>query len=247
MMRLLALIALSLVSAEATARPAPACDDAEATALFAKLAKKMRGAKSVHIVSKGSFKTVSFEADVKATLLLKEGNKMRLELDTNGFREGLPYSYSMHMVSDGTRVSRRENKGAWADFVTTRSWNETVVENVLRGGFPSGLELARVKKEGDKEEAGMAFRPVGLPTDFSLLRKDRVGDREAQPIEFTVKSDLEFAREVSTILWLDPSKTVPLQRMNVVRTDRTLTVTETYEKFILDEPLDDSSFSLPKE
>ena len=243
MLRLFSFFALSLVCAEAPARP----DDKEAAALFAKMAEKVRRAKSIQIVCKGNFKTVGFEAEVKATLLLKEGNKMRLDLDTNGFRDGLPYTYGMRMVSDGTRVRRREKQGALADFVTTKSWNETVIENVLRGGFPSGLELIRVTKEGENEEAGMAFRSVGKPTHFMLLRKDRIGDREAQPIEFTVKSDLEFAREISTILWLDPSKGLPLQRMNVVRTDRTLTVTETYEKFIVDENIDDSSFALPKE
>lgn len=242
-MRLFCFLALSLVCAEAVARP----DDKEANALFAKMAEKVRRAKSIQIVCKGNFKTVSFEAEVKATLLLKEGNKMRLDLDTNGFRDGLPYTYSMRMVSDGTRVRRREKQGALADFVTTKSWNEAVIENVIRGGFPSGLELIRVTKEGEKEETGMAFRSVGMPTGFSLLRKDRIGDREAQPIEFTVKSDLEFSREISTILWLDPSKTLPLQRMNIVRTDRTLTVTETYEKFVVDESIDDSSFAFPKE
>ena len=38
-----------------------------------------------------------------------------------------------------------------------------------------------------------------------------------------------------------------LKRMNVVRTDRTLTVAETYEKFVVDGTIDDASFVLPKD
>jgi hypothetical protein len=247
MIRFSAFIVISALCVDATADTVSVFNDKEAEALFLKMIEKVKSAKTVEIVCKGGFKTVGFEADVKATLLLKEGNKMRLELDTTGYREGAPYSYSMRMVSDGTRIRRRENQGPWEDFVTTRSWNESVTVNIARGGFPSGLELAKVKKEGQKEEAGMAFRPVGVPQDFILLRRDQVGKRETTPIEFTVKSDLEFAGEISAILWLDPESALPLKRMNVIRTDRTLTVTETYEKFVVDGTVDDASFVLPKE
>ena len=247
MLRLSPLFALWLSSGLALPAGASAWDDKEAEALFGKMAEKIRTAKTVQVICKGSFKTAGFEAEVKATLLLKEGNKMRLELDTNGFRDGEAHSYSMRMVSDGTRIRMRENKKESVDYVTTKSWNESVVQNVIRGGFPSGLELARVKKAGEKDDTGMAFRPVAQPTEFALLIKDRVGGRESLPIEFKVKSDLEFAKDVSAILWLDPQSALPLQRMNVIRTDRTLTVTETYEKFVVNEPVDDSSFALPKE
>ena len=228
-------------------QPVQGQESKEAESLFKKTADRVIGAKSVTIVCSGQFKTAGFEANVKASLLMKEGNKMRMEVAVDGVRDGAPHAYSITVVSNGTTFRMRENQGGWIEYVTTSNWNELAALNIVRGGFPSGLELARFKKQGEKEASAMAFRPVAPPVDYSSCAKDRVAGREAVPIEFRVKSDLDFAKEISSILWLDPATGLPLQRLNVIRTDRTLTVTESYQKFLLNERLDDASFVLPKE
>ena len=239
MMRWIPLVAVWLMPASSGA------NDKEAESRFVRMAERIKLAKTVQIVCKGSFKTAGFEAEVAATLLLKEGNKMRLELDTTGFRGGDPYSYRMCMISNGSRIRMRENKGAWSEFATTPHWNGIALDNITRGGFPTGLELARVKKEGDREDAGIGFRPVAEPTDFVLWSKERVDGKDAVPIEFKGRNESEFTKEATTILWLAESSGLPAKRMVVIRTDRTLTVNENYAKFALDEPLEDSSFSFP--
>ena len=239
MMRWIPLVAVWLLPAS------PGANDKEAETRFLRMADRVKTAKTVQIVCKGSFKTAGFEAGVTATLLLKEGNKMRLDLDTTGVRGADPYTYRLRMISNGARLRMRENKEAWSEFSTTPHWNEIVLDNITRGGFPTGLELTRVKKEGDREDAGIGFRPVAEPADFALWSKERVDGKDAVPIEFKGRNESEFTKEATTILWLAESSGLPAKRMVVIRTDRSLTVTENYPKFALDEALEDSSFSFP--
>lgn len=244
---LLTLTVLGLSLLTGSDRAVVASSDDKAESLYSKMAEQIRSAKSLQIVCQGSFKTAGFEAEVKATLLLKEGNKMRLELDTSGWRDGEPYSYGFRMLSDGTRIRMSERKQPWQEFQSNPRWNDIVAANITRGGFPSGLELARAKERGKSEDAVIGFRPVALPTDFVLWSKEKLNGKEVLPIEFKGKNESEFQRDTTTILWLTTDTGLPAKRMIVVRTDRTLTVTETYNTFTLNEPIEDSSFSFPKE
>ena len=243
MQRLSAVLLLLLgFPAQSTASQSPS----EAETLFSTLGAKILAAKTLHVVCRAQFKTAGFEADVKATLLIKEGNRMRMESETKGFKDGVPIEYKILVISDGSRIRIRENQGEWAEYATTSKWNESVALNIHRGGFPTGLELMRIKKDGKSEDVGMAFRPIPPPTDYVLSPKDRVDGRDGTPIEFKVKGSPEFMREMDAVLWLDPAGGLPLKRMTIVRTERTLTVTETYEKFAIDETVEDASFVLPK-
>lgn len=233
--------------AGAFGRSAHAFGDPEAESLYGKMAEQIRTAKTVQITCQGSFKTPGFEADVKATLLLKEGNKMRLELETNGWRDGEPYAYGFRMISDGSKIRMSERKQAWQEFKSNSQWNENIAANITRGGFPSGLELARVKQQGQPQDAVIGFRPVAVPTEFVLWSKEKLNGKEVLPIEFKAKNESEFQKDTSTILWLAAANGLPAKRMIVVRTDRTLTVTENYEKFLLNEPIEGSAFAFPKE
>jgi len=221
-------------------------DDPEAAVLFSRMAEKVAGAKTVRLVTRGSFKTAGFEAEVNATLLLKEGNRMSLKVDTAGLRDGSPHHYALRLLSDGQTLRMREDQGTWSSFATTSDWNRSVAVNVARGGFPSGLELLRVKKRGEGDPSGIAFRPVSPPTDFVLWSKERLDTKTVIPIEFKVKNDSEFTREASTILWLSDATGLPSKRLTVIRTDRTLTVTESYTTFALNDTVEDSEFAVPK-
>src|SRR4051812_42463794 len=99
MTRLAPLLVACLGSFSGGAAPS---GDKEAESLFARALEKVTGARTVRIVCAGTFRTPGFEADVNATLTLKQGNKMTLDLDTSGFRDGKPHSYQMKMISDGS-------------------------------------------------------------------------------------------------------------------------------------------------
>lgn len=221
--------------------------DKEAEALYARLDGKIKSAKTLQIACHGRLKTAGFESEFKASLLMKEGNKMRMELKATGVKDGQPHSNQVTIISDGTRIRIHENDGAWQEYVATKTWNNSIAVNISRGGFPSGLELVRVKKAGESQDAGMAFRPLSQPTDLVLLTKDQIGGRDVLPIEFRVKSESEFVRENNVILWLDPSTSLPVKRLNVIQSDRSMSVTEDYDRFVLDGDVDETAFGLPKE
>lgn len=247
--RLALLTTLLLFSSRQHAGSQATDGEPSAADLYHKMADAFLKAKTVQLSCKANFKTAGFTADVTAFLVTKEGNRMRLEVDIKGSKDGEPYSHNMRMVSDGSRIRTRDNQEPWTTYATTAHWNEVLLLNIIRGGFPTGLELDRIKsKEGkSKDDVGIAFNPIPEPEGFVLWKAEEVKQRKVLPIEFKIKSAAEYLKESSVILWLDPRTGLPVKRLNVVQTNRTLTVSETYESVLLDGAVDDSRFSLPQE
>jgi outer membrane lipoprotein-sorting protein len=240
---------LCLPVQELSAGAQAARGDAEAVAIYHEMVGAFRKAKSLELACKAHFKTDGFEANVAASLLLKQGNKMRLEVEIKGTKEGQPYSHRTFMVSNGTSLFIRENQEPWNDFKTTTNWNETVLNNITRGGFPTGLEIDRIKSkdEDPQKVVAVAFFPVPEPAEFVLWKKEQLDRREVIPVEFKVKGSSAFIKENAVILWVDASTHFPVKRMNVIHSDRTLTVTENYETVSLNPELDDSRFERPRD
>jgi len=227
-----------------------ATGDAEAVSVYRKMTAALRKAGSLELVCKARFKTDAFEANVSATLLTKNGDKIRMDVDIKGTKDGRPYSRSSCIVSNGMTLRVRENQEAWSEFVAAKKLNEAVLLNVTRGGFPTGLELDHVKptEQNPLKIETVGFFPVPEPTDFVLWKKEDIGGRELLPVEFKLKSkDSAFFRENSVILWVDAKTFLPVKRLNVIQSDRTLTVTEDYETVSLNPSLDDSRFEAPRE
>src|SRR5579883_386417 len=122
--------------------------EAQARALYQKLWESLHAAKTVRLRCAAHFKTTDFEADVVASLWTKKGNRMRLEVDIRGTKNGEPYAQRMRIISDGSKVRTRQGDEPWAEYATSPHWDEIVLRNVLRGGFPTGLELARISPKG---------------------------------------------------------------------------------------------------
>jgi len=218
--------------------------EAEARALYKKLEESFRSAKTLHLRSTAHFRTTDFEADVAASLWIKEGNRMRLEIEIRGTKDHKPYAHRTRILSDGTRVRTRDDEEAWAEYATSPRWNEIVLADVLRGGFPTGLELIRItsKRGGPGSDVGIGFLPVPEPTRFARWKPEDLNGRSTNPIEFQLSSTSEFMRDCSVLLWLDARTGLPRRRMNVILTDRTLNVTESYEVVELNGTIDDSRF-----
>lgn len=248
MIRLASILMLGAATAESEAPPQED-GDAEAVSLYRKMADTLRKARTLQLTCKARFKTDGFQADVQASLLLKEGNKSRLEVDIHGTRNGEPYAHRMSIVSNGSLLRLRENQDPSSSYATSRHWNEAMLLNIIRGGFPTGLELDRLKsKEANpKDDVGLAFLPIPEPTGFTLWKKEELNGHRTTPIEFKVKGDSAFFRENAVILWIDDTTAFPVKRMNVLRSDRTLNVTETYESVSINDELDDARFDPSKE
>jgi hypothetical protein len=180
---------------------------------------------------------------------MREGNKMKLNVDIKGTKDKEPFTHTLCMVSDGTTIRLRDNQDTWSVFGTTKNWNHSILTNVIRGGFPTGLELDRINsKKGNPDDVlGISFFPVPDPEDFVLWKKDQLQQRDVIPIEFKLRSTSTFFKENSVILWLDAQTGLPAKRMNVIQSDRTLTVTESYDRVLLNQAVEESNFLPPKD
>ena len=245
-----AIVSLTSAPTPAQETPAPpASGDPDAATVYRGMAGALRKVTSLEIGCKAHFKTEGFAADVSASLLLKEGNKMRIDVEIKGTKDGRPYARTSCMMSNGSTLRVRDDQEPWAEYRVAKDWNEAVLLNITRGGFPTGLELDRIKpgeRNPVKIEA-VAFFPVPAPAEFVLWKKEELNGKEVIPVEFKLKSNTSaYFRESSVILWVDATNYLPVKRMIVIQSDRTLTVTEMYETVSLNPPLDDARFEVPR-
>ena len=243
------LAVLGLASSGRVAQSQAIRGDSEAGAIYRRMEDAVLKCKTLQLKTTASFRTETFEAEIKASLLVKEGNRMRLEVETRGAKDGRPYYYSLFMVSDGFAIRARENQGPWRDYATSGHWNDILLRALVRGGFPSGLVVDLLKtEENPGDGAGIAFRPVPEPTEFVLWKKEEMKGHNVVPLEFKVGREAPFSNETAVILWLSERTGLPVRRMNVVLTGRTPTrVTEIYDTFLLNAAIEDSRFELPKD
>lgn len=247
--RLAFLVALGLLLSEGVLWSRSPEGEAEARLIYQKLWESLRAAKTVRLRTAAHFKTTDFEGDVAASLWAKEGNRMRLEIEVRGTKNRAPYAHRTRIISDGSKIRTREGADAWEEYATSPQWNEKLLLNALRGGLPTGLELVRIfPKEGaPKDAVGIGFLPLPEPSRFALWKPEELSGRSATPIEFQLESSPDFRKDCSTLLWLDARTGLPLRRMNVILSDRTLTVTETYEAVELNGAVEEARFEFPKE
>jgi outer membrane lipoprotein-sorting protein len=209
----------------------------EAAELFRKMEEKFTAAKSLQLQWKVTAVAIEGDLSAEGIILLDEGNKARFEMQANhpgGEQKDL-------FVSDGAQFKTTGARGATVD--TPATLNKTVLGCLARGGALQALTVINMKfhvKEAD------ASKLLAL-SDFAMGYKEKVGEREAQLIEF--KSVLVPAgkQEAATKLWIDCETGLPVKREFVVHEmKQKITTTETYENLALDKKPDASKFEWPK-
>jgi hypothetical protein len=86
---------------------------------------------------------------------------------------------------------------------------------------------------------------VFVPTDFKLGKKEKVGEHEAQAVEYTFKPP--FGEMPSVVVWIDLKTQLPLKRAVTEKTgNQKRTYIETFTKLNLDGKIDPKQFELPK-
>ncbi len=226
-----------LLAAFLVAQPV-AAQDKDAEALYRDFEKKLTGAKALRAAFTIEA-TGGENVQIKGTLSYAAGNKLRLQME--GKDRGKTISGTF--VSDGKRLSRRseyDGKPETKEEATPDALSEHLLGFFARGSLFLGVE---------KSMRPMAeFHPSRLkPAMFKSVGKEKLGEREAQVIEFhlTVPGD-SFAPVVK--MWFDTKTRLPLKAVLELQTGDTvdLRITETYSQWDFDPAPKEGEFVLPR-
>ena len=188
----------------------------------------------------GGTETESFMA-MKGRMLVTRGNKLRMELEGEMRKE----KDKLVMVSDGTKMSMTSSKLPGKEQDTEKHMTEVSLASFSRAGIVASLFLARLVGPDDKPKAFEIDKNMAV-SDFKLGKKEAVGDKEAQAIDY--KLTLKGGKEAMAVtVWVDVKTNLPVKRVVISTEDKmTITVTEKYTKTVLDGKIDEKEFALPK-
>jgi outer membrane lipoprotein-sorting protein len=211
----------------------------DAEQLFRRMEEKLAKAKTLELVFEGKLEVKEGNESVtlrrEGSLLLAEGSRMRLEM-----KEGAKAETMWRlMVSDGARMKVLD-KGSDPQVQTApKSGNSEVLTWVTR----AGVLLPQMPLPDVQAADGNDRYPV---SDFRLGNKEKVGEREAQRLEYqlVVKGHPGI---FAVTVWLDTKTDLPVKRLVTFQMPGHMaTLTEGYMKLTLDGNVDAKKFELAK-
>lgn len=233
---LVALIAGLLLAAEA---PKDEQAKNEAEKLFRNMEEKLAKATTLELVFEGKLEVEegnqSRTIRREGSLLLAEGNKVRLEIKEGKKAE----SMWRLMVSDGTRMKVVDIGSDPQVQTAPQSGNSELLAWVTRAGIllPQ-MPLPDVKAADGKDRYSVS--------DFRLGNKEKVGDRETQRLEYQLVVNGHPGTFAVTV-WLDSKTDLPVKRVVTFRMPGYgATLTEGKMKLTLNGKVDAKKFELPK-
>ena len=225
-MKLLALIAAALLLPQ---------EKNEAEELFKKMEEKIAKSKTVQLSYVG--RMTPQDLDLSGTLFLGEGNRGRLEMEQK-----------VNMLKKTLRKFFTSN-GSKSVFVCESPEREVVRFNtpaalgkLIRGGFARAGFWDSIHSSDTETDAKADPETAFAVCGFKLGEKERVGEREAQAVEYTLAR--KGKKDCSVTVWIDGETGLPLKR-KIEEEDSLLT--ETYSDLKIDEKIDAAKFELPKE
>jgi outer membrane lipoprotein-sorting protein len=206
----------------------------EAEELFKKMEEKIAAAKSIHVTLKGVMAQEAQEIGLSVELHLGEKNQASGEFTMkNGPRE-----ISGRCVSDGRNVGTRAIDGKLTPpFEAPETLGRQLRVRLARAGVAATIEALQIERiaKQDPETA------IGA-SDFKLGEKEKIRDREAQRVDYTMTKAGEPERKAT--IWIDLATHLPLKRVLKMRS---MTLTEEYTVLVTDAKIDPAKFELPKE
>jgi outer membrane lipoprotein-sorting protein len=209
----------------------------QAEKLFRESEKKLAEADQAQITVESTLEGTPEKGRLKGTLLLAKGNKASVVVQGNLRGE----KFKMSAVSNGTmmKVEMTMSKPQEEEN-TPKNLNATIAASFSRVGMLAVFRY-RTQQAGEKEPG---LDDLFKVSDFVLGKKETVGEREAQIIDYKVVMDNRDTAE-STI-WLDTETKLPLKRVLSSRlANESMRITETY-RIRVNGKIDGKKFELPK-
>jgi outer membrane lipoprotein-sorting protein len=231
-MRMQVLLALTVGLLLAANAPKDEGANNEAKKLFRAMEDKLANAKALDCVFEIKMDPMSY----KGSLFLAEGNKARLEI--NEATKERPMR--CRLASDGARLSYQDNGLSHPNVSDTpKDLNRDILTWVARPGvFLSQAPLPDVKADDAKDRF-----PV---SDFKLGNKEKVGELEAQRLEYRLAVKGQESNYL-VVIWLDLKTGLPLKRtVSPWEAKEKMVLVENYTKLTLDQKVDAKNFDLPK-
>jgi outer membrane lipoprotein-sorting protein len=180
----------------------------------------------------------------KGTILIAKGNKVRFDLI--GDVPGQPgQTVKVVSISDGTKMTTQVTKGDDQGKVMVQDSPKT--DSAMLAGVVSRagvFTIGRAASGTDQNQRKLDdFITVA---DFSMGKKEKVGNRQAQRIDYKLTINIGIKETIDAQVWLDSETHMPLKRvLSVKHGEEAVQVTETYDIHI-NGKIDASKFELPK-
>jgi outer membrane lipoprotein-sorting protein len=220
----------------------PGADKDDAEKLFRQMEAKMVKAKTIDCTF-----DVKVEAEktgtMKGTLLLGEGNKVRMEMAGEfGGMKG-----KITMISDGTKMKAIGEGAPARPAEDTPKWMSEAMRALLaRAGV--ALPFMMHSPRPPEKEKEFKVDDHFTVSDFKLGKKEMVDKQEAQVVQYTLMLKMPKEEKVDASVWIDTKTQLPLKRVFTATMDgKKFTITETYTKMDVDGKIDPKQFELPKE
>jgi outer membrane lipoprotein-sorting protein len=204
--------------------------------LFRDMEAKLAKAKTCSLAFDINFEEIQ-TGKLQGSLASMSGNKARFEMQGK-----LAGKKGLLLVSDGTRlrfIGKLDDKTE----DTPKKFDELVRAFVSRAGFAlASFVVAFDEKPKDIDVWGVS--------EFRLGKKEKLGDRDAQIIEYTLTpkgASGPAPGPFKVTVWLDAETSLPVKRVITGKLeDHKMTITENYTKMLVDAKLDEKQFELPK-
>ena len=219
--------------------PKPAAKVNEAERLFRQMEEKLSKAPTIEFVIETKYPKL---ADRKATLLLAEGNKMRLEGEV--MDDGKRFRWLC--VSDGTKLVTVNGAGERHENDFPKALNQEVVKVLTYGGGIQALHLHVIDVPYRSDAETRRFADRLRASGFTLGKKEKVNGRAAQVIEYEVSLEGQEGAYCALTVWIDTKTHLPLRHTSSDKKGGELHATETYTKITLGGKIDEKKFKLPK-
>ncbi len=223
----------------------------QAEMLFRASAKKLAEADVTQMSVECTLEGTRQKGRIKGTFLLAKGNKASWVVEGNILEEGniLYEKYKMSFVSNGTKMKMEmTGQKSQEEEDTPENLNTGFLTAISRAGMHVGLFRLISGREGEKEPGLDEQLNV---SDFVLGKKEKVGEGEAQLIDYKLViysgPGTIPARSICLgTLWLDTETKLPLKRvLSFTNTNDSRRVTEMYQ-IRVNGKMDEKMFALPR-
>jgi outer membrane lipoprotein-sorting protein len=233
-MRWLSLVVLVVVAGPAFGQ------EKEAEDLYRAMEKKIKSAKTVHLVFDGEVNGIGKKGTMKGDLRVAQGEKGKIVLDGDFSGRTIKLTF----ISDGKKVYSRNDE--MVDVKDVKPDEKNVEHGVALVARIGSMFAAFLFVSGSNSKQGFDVEGVAPAKDFKLGAKEKIGKKDTLVVEYRVK--LPDGIDAKTSVWIDAATHLPVKRETVTKDTKgnEFRISEAYSTFIVDGKIDTKVFELPK-